>query len=609
MMQQLRDKTKAIILVAILAFVALMVLEWGMDLTGRSSAQLTGGELGRVNGEPITFEQWRSVYQNLYSQRQAESSEPITSAEAREIEDAAWEQLVMQTLIRQELRRRGITVTRDEIVQAVRFAPPPEFYENEMFQTDGQFDFQKYHEFLASPVVNDQLLLQLEAYYRERIPQGKLMQQLAAGTYVPDGELWRLWRDQHDSVRVRYLAIDPSVAVPDEAVSVSASEIEAYYRTNRKQFERPGRAVVRILALSKAPTAADTAAALERARAVRQEILDGADFAEVARRESADSGSAARGGDLGTFRRNQLIGPFDEAVWSLPIGRVSEPVQTVFGFHLIRVDRRDADSAAAHHILIPIERTSESELALLETADSLEALGQRLSLEQAAQALGLPAPRQITLNEELPFDPSLGQRLVEGAEWAFGEASPGEVSPLFETSTAFYMLELVERTPAGVLSLEEATPTIRARLVAQKKLERARTSAQELVDLIRAGRSLQEVAEAAGLEVLEAGPFTRTSYVPGLGRANAAIGTAFGLRPGQTSGLVEVDGLLYIIEVLERRDADRAQFEEQKEFLRARLTAGLEQERVRRFLADLRSRARIRDNREAVLRSADAATL
>src|SRR5690606_25886260 len=325
-----------------------------------------------------------------YSQRQAEPSEPITSAEAREIEDAAWEQLVMQTLIRQELRRRGITVTRDEIVQAVRFAPPPEFYENEMFQTDGQFDFQKYHEFLASPVVNDQLLLQLEAYYRERIPQGKLMQQLAAGTYVPDGELWRLWRDQHDSVRVRYLAIDPSVAVPDEAVSVSASEIEAYYRTNRKQFERPGRAVVRILAPSTPPTAAGTAAALERARAVRQEILDGADFAEVARRESADSGSAARGGDLGTFRRNQLIGPFDEAVWSLPIGRVSEPVQTVFGFHLIRVDRRDADSAAAHHILIPIERTSESELALLETADSLEALGQRLSLEQAAQALGLP---------------------------------------------------------------------------------------------------------------------------------------------------------------------------------------------------------------------------
>ncbi len=608
MMHQLREKTKAIIIVVAVAFVGLMVLEWGMDLTGRSSAQLTGGELGRVNGEPITYEQWASVYQSLYSQRQEASPEPISSAEVREIEDAAWEQLVAQTLIRQELRRRGITVTRDEIVQAARFAPPPEFYSNEMFQTDGQFDLQKYHQFLASPVVNDQLLLQLEAYYRDLIPRSKLMQQLAAGAYIPDGELWRLWRDQHDSVRVRYVAIDPRFAVPDEAVSVSDREIEAYYRANRKQFERPGQAVVRLVSLDKAPTAADTAAALDRARALRQEILDGADFSEVARRESADSGSAARGGDLGSFGRNVMIAPFEEAVWSLPIGSVSEPVQTAFGYHLIRVDRRDADSASAHHILVPIERTTESELALLETADSLELLGERVTLDQAVETLGLAAPRQVTLDEERPVVPILGT-LAEGADWAFGEASPGDVSPLFETSTIFYMLELVERTPAGIIPLEEATPAIRAHLVAQKKLERARASGQELVDHIRAGRSLEQVATAAGLEVREAGPFTRATFVPGLGRANAAIGTAFGLRPGQTSGLVEADDILYIIEVLERRDADRAQFDEQKDFLRARMTAGIEQERIRRFMEDLRSRARIRDNRAAVLRPAAQASL
>ena len=611
MMHQLREKTKAIIIVVAVAFVGLMVLEWGMDLTGRSSAQLTGGELGRVNGEPITYEQWASVYQSLYNQRQAASPEPISSADVRELEDAAWDQVVIQTLISQELRRRGITVTRDEIAQAARFAPPPEFYSNEMFQTDGQFDLQKYHQFLASPVVNDQLLLQLEAYYRDLIPRSKLMQQIAAGAFIPDGELWRLWRDQHDSVRVRYVAIDPNAAVPDDAVSVSDAEIEAYYRANREQFARPGQAVVRLVTLDKTPTAADTAAALERANALRQEILDGADFAEVARRESADSGSAAWGGDQGTFGRDDnLVAPFADAVWSLPVGRIGEPVQTAYGYHVIRVDRRDADSVAAHHILVPIERTPDSEIALLETADSLEILGERVTLDQAVETLGLPMPRQVTLNQEVPFVPPLG-RLAEGADWAFGaEASPGDVSPLFETSTAFYMLELVERTPAGVLSLEEATPAIRARLIAQKKLERARASGQEVVDLIRAGRSLQEVATAAGLEVRETEPFTRVSFVPGLGRANAAVGTAFGLRPGQTSGLVEADGMLYIIEVLERTDADRAQFEEQRDFLRARMTAGIEQERVRRFLDDLRSRARIRDNRDAVLRApAQQATL
>src|SRR5690606_28424431 len=194
---------------------------------------------------------------------------------------------------------------------------------------------------------------------------------------------------------------------------------------------------------------------------------DGADFGEVARRESADSGSAARGGDLGSFSRDDnIVAPFAEAVWSLPAGRVSEPVKTAYGYHVIRVDRRDADSASAHHILVPIERTPDSEIALLETADSLELLGERVTLDQAVEALGLPMPRQVTLNQDLPFVPPLG-RLADGADWAFGpDASPGAVSPLFETGTAFYMLELVERTPAGILPLEEATPEIRARLIA-----------------------------------------------------------------------------------------------------------------------------------------------
>ena len=70
MMRQMRENTKWIMLVTALAFVALMVFEWGMDMTGRSGAQFTGGEIGRVNGQPITYEEYYSVYQNLYAQQQ-----------------------------------------------------------------------------------------------------------------------------------------------------------------------------------------------------------------------------------------------------------------------------------------------------------------------------------------------------------------------------------------------------------------------------------------------------------------------------------------------------------------------------------------------------------
>lgn len=607
MMHKLREKTKVIMLITALAFVGLMVFEWGMDFSGRSSAALTGGEIGRVNGDPITADEYNRVYQNLYDQQAQQQREPITTAQTRQIEDAAWNQLVLQRLLQQELRRRGIQVTETEIRQAARFSPPPEFLENELFHTDGQFDLAKYHQFLASPAADEQLLLQLEAYYRDVIPRAKLFQQVVAGIYVPDSELWRLWRDREERVRIRYLVLDPARLVADTDVSVTQQEIEAYYKANKDEFRQNARASVRMAVLEKAVTAEDSAAARARAEALREEILAGGDFEEIARRESADPGSAAQGGDLGTFSRGQMVQPFDQAVFSLPIGQVSEPVLTQFGYHLIRVESRNGDEARARHILIPIELTPESEDRLLILADSLETLGEKAaSLEEAAQQLGL-AVRPAELVEGFAFVPGVGP-VDDAVEWALNEAEPGDVSPVFETPSAFYMVELVERFPASVLPLDEATPSIRATLAYQKKLERTRQIARGYVDEIRQGRTLDDLAATHQLEVGEAGPFSRFEFVPGIGMQNAVIGTAFGLAEGQISGVVEANNAVYIVQTVERVEADREAFEAQKELLRSVVMANLEQDRVNQFLNDLRDRAKIVDNRQTYRQQAAAAT-
>ena len=314
MMRSMRQNTKGIMLVTALAFVGLMVFEWGMDLSGQTSAELSGGEIGRVNREAVTYNEFLNAYRALYDQQQQMQDGPITASQNREIEQAAWEQVVMDHLIRQEIERRGLTATDDEVRQAALSMPPPEFYGNEMFYTDGQFDIRKYQEFLASPAMDTQLLLQLEAYYRDILPRNKLYQQVVTGSYASDGELWRIWRDRNETARVRYIVLDPQRLIPDEAVTVTDREVEAFYRANRGDFQRPATAQVRLTTFAKQPSEADTAAALARAQEVRAEILAGADFAEVARRESADPGSAMRGGDLGTFGRGQMVPTFDEAV-------------------------------------------------------------------------------------------------------------------------------------------------------------------------------------------------------------------------------------------------------------------------------------------------------
>ena len=552
MMRQMREATKPIMLLAAVAFVGLMVFEWGMDITGQSSGGL--GEIGRVNGDPVSYDAYMAAYRNLYEQVQRSQEEPVTSQQNKEIEDSAFDEVVNSILIRQELRRRGISVTDQEIAQAAQVSPPSDL-RPQFTAENGQLDILQYQTFLAT-LPPDQLLL-LEAYYRDVIPRGKLLRQVSSGIFLTDGDLWRQYRDQNDEVEIRFVALDPSGRYDDGDFTIAAADVEEYYQAHQDEFAIPARATVKVVVLDKTPTPADTVAMSDKAEALRQEIIDSGDFAEVASRESSDEGSAAIGGDLGVFPKGRMVGPFDSVVFAARLNQVLPPVRTSFGFHVIEVTARWAqDSAQARHVLVPFERSEDSEFALLMLADSLEDMGETMALEQAAAGAGLTTTT-VQLAQNFPFVQGAGQ-ISEGADWAFDEAEPGDVSPVFETKQAFYSLELVMSEPEGILPLDDARGAIEATLRFERKMERAGVDGQQIVDRLAAGEALDGVTAEMGLEVRETEPFTRNDFVPGLGRQNAAIGAAFGLRPGQTSGVVTTPANAFVIEQVSYAVADSA---------------------------------------------------
>jgi peptidyl-prolyl cis-trans isomerase D len=604
-MQQMRENTKWIMLITVVAFVALMVFEWGMDASGGSAAEVTGGELGKVNGSAITYAEWQQTYNSLYNQRQEELGS-VSTAQNRAIEEEAWNQLVADRLINQELRRRGIRVTDEELRQAALYMPPPEFYQHEGFQTDGEFDLEKYHEFLRSPAVDPQLLFDLEQYYRRMIPRTKLFQQINASVVVTDGALWQAYRERNETASARFARLDPSELVPESAVTVSDSEIGSYYNQHQDEFERPARAEIRVVTIDKRPTATDTAAALERARELRREILEeGASFEVVARRESGDQISAERGGELGAVQRGQTVQGFDAAVWEAQTGRLTEPVQTEFGYHLIRVDERTEEEAQVAHILVPIELTIDSEDAMLARVDSLEILAERVSLTAAAEELGLDV-RTTQITPVLSTLPNVGN-VEEAIEWVFDESAiEGEASPVLENERYFFVVELISREDARVLTEEEAAPTIRAILVREKQREQARDIGRQMVDRIRAGASLEDAAAAAGVPVGDAESFTRLDFVPGLGQANAAIGAAFGLDVGEISGLIATPEAFFVVQTTDRTEADRTAWEAQRDMQRQQIVAMLQNQRIEQYIEGLREEARIDDRRDRVLRTTES---
>lgn len=601
MMEQLRRSTKWIMILVALAFGGLMFFEWGMDITGQTSGSF--GEIGRVNGTPVSYDQYMASYRNLYDQLAQFQEEPITNAQNSELEDQAWDEVVNSILIQQELERRRIIVTDEEVQTAALLSPPPDFVSSAAFQTDGVFDITKYQQFLAT--ADNLTQLQLEAYYRDVIPRGKLLRQVSSGIYVSDAELWSAYKDLNERASVSYVSFEPLTRVSDDEIEISAAEVSRYYDDNTDEFTVPASAGVISVAFTKAPTSADTAAVMDRALEIRQSILDGEDFGEVAMRESTDEATAPDGGDLGVFSQGTMVSQFDSAVFAASVGRVTEPVRTSFGVHLIEVSERwGQDSAQARHILLPMARTDESEIDLLATADSLEELGESMPLTDAAVSLGLETDT-VDLIETLPIVPGAGD-VAEGGEWVFDpETMVGDVSPVFENRTTFYAIEVVSIDPARTLSIEEAEVAIRGNIGTDKKVATALEEARELAAEVHAGRALAEIAREFGLEVRDAGPFARNDFVPGLGRHNAAVGTAFGLEVGEVSDAVEANRNAYVIERTGSEAADSLAWLEQVDLQRAQALGAIQQQRLTQWIEALRANANIVDRREQVLAPAE----
>ncbi|HEV2148035.1 MAG TPA: peptidylprolyl isomerase [Longimicrobiaceae bacterium] len=602
MMQSMRGRAGKILgLMFAVAFVGWMFFELGLDVTG-SGQNFNTNELGRVNGEPVLNQRYQTTYQEMVQQAQQGGTQ-LSTEQRRELEQAAWQRVVDEMLIQQAIRRQGIRASDAEVRQAALYNPHPALMQNELFQTDGRFDLQKYQQFLTGPSANEELLLQLEDYYRSVVPQQKLFSRLTAGAYVSDAELWRAWQDRHETATVEYVALDLGRLVPGE-VQVSDAEVRRHYDANKDDFKRPATARVSLAVLPKAASRADTAAALQRAQQVRAELAGGADFAEVAKRESADPGSAAQGGDLGTFGRGQMVQAFDEAAFSLPVGEISQPVLSPFGYHVIQVQERTGDQAKARHVLIPLEKGEEELDRFYAKADSLENLAKGNGLERAARATGASVRTGVTISEGSPFVPGVGSAL-EALEWAQEEhrtGSKGAVSDLMETEQAFYVARLEGYTPEGTVPLQQAAPQIRRQLVLEKKQERAREIGRQMAAEVRGGKPLQQVAAARGLEVQQVGPFTRGEPNTAFGQANAAVGAAFGVPVGKVSDPVKSSAGLFLIRPVARTEADRKAWEAQKQQQRAMMMARLQQDAVGRWMESLRKNADIVDRRREIFR-------
>jgi peptidyl-prolyl cis-trans isomerase D len=243
------------------------------------------------------------------------------------------------------------------------------------FQKDGSFDLETYQRMLALQGFSE---AGFEQRVRTEAARQRLAQSVAAGAMVPHAVLERMQALAAERRSVRRLVFAPAAFLA--GASVDEAAVKAEYEAHPERFRTPEQARVEFLVLSaeelgrraepgeaevkafyeansarwgepeqrrashilitagKDASAPDDSAALAKARAVLAQVrAKPADFARLARELSRDPGSAAQGGDLGWFGRGMMTKPFEEAVFSLKEGQISEVIKTDFGYHIIEL--------------------------------------------------------------------------------------------------------------------------------------------------------------------------------------------------------------------------------------------------------------------------------
>lgn len=607
MMRSIRANTKWIMLFLAVAFAAWLVLDW---VQSRDTQAAAGANpvIAVVNGQEIRYLQWSNTLELALNNARAQRAGTVmTDEETRQVERLAWDQLIQDVLIQQEIDRLGIEVTDAEVQQAFRLSPPPDLMRYPAFMTDGVFDYAKYQQFFSDPSVDEQILLQIESYYRATLPRARLSQMLQQGGAISDAELWQEFRDRNESATVTFATVPPPASLE---IEVPEADMRSYYRENQDEFERPASATIDIVSFSTTPGARDTLYFRAMADSIRAAVQSGSTtFEEAVAEASADAATRESGGQLGRFGPGQLLPLFEEAVADLDEGEVSEPVVSPQGLHLLYVSERTADTVAVSHLLLPVDLSPDGEDEIYDLMDEFEGVALIDGLARAADSVGVPIATGVTVTEGFDFVQGAGA-LGVAVDWALDPLNPlEEVSEFFQNASGYHMVEVSGRAAGGTFTFEEVREQIRQTLARKLRREAALEAAGDAWGAIPEGTSLEDAAARLGWTIGTAGPFTRRQFAAGLGQNTEAVGAAFAAPVGAIAGPLDAGDGVVFLRVDDRTQANPELFVAVREQLRSQLQMQAAQTNVTRWIEGLRETATIVDRRDRLNQRAAAAGL
>jgi peptidyl-prolyl cis-trans isomerase D len=602
MFKFLRSNAKYFYWVIAATFVAFIFLAWGMDFAGGGSGSGRRSDtVGSINGVAISAWSYdRAVQEIQAGMRRQNPDRALTANQVALAREQAWDQLLREQILAAEVRRLGLTVSDQELVRIFRENPPPEILAAFVGE-DGEPDLQAYYNALGNRESGINWP-QVEQWVRQSVPRQKLLHMLTAGVAVSEQEIRHLYRQQTERAVAEYMGVALAELAPDYAPT--DEQIEAYYADHAGEFMQAAQGQAKIVAWEVLPAPADFDDVREAALEIKAEIDAGVrTFVEAAAVYSEDS-TADSGGDLGTFDRNRMVAPFTEAAFALPVGKLSDPIQTQFGFHLVEVleqEIADGEVARIHarHILLRVTPSESTREAIIEHARQFRRQVTTASFLQAADRdttckVFNPPP----FSEGRDF-PGLRQSAA-GNRWVF-RAKAGQISPLFFTDDHVYVVLAEGVQPAGPQPLDRVRGQIELSLKRQEQRRLAAAMLSPAVGKVQLGATMAVAAAEYGLLHAVTDTIDASSNIGDVGYATAFNQVALQAPVGQLVPEVATNRGVFALRVLWQKPFDAEDYAARRDELYTMLLQNKQSVALEEWLQARIAEAKIQDQRDDFL--------
>lgn len=553
-MNKLRDKMPVIIIIVIVAFLATIVFEWGMNLLGLREDRML---FAKVNNEEITYQQFEmAVEQQAAQMRQQNNGKDIDDAQMQQIRDQVWNGLVTQSITKEAMEKYNITVSDKEILDWIMNRPDqlPDPIKRNFMDSTGVFNLAGYQQALGMKTKEaTQFWTQVEVYLRDLLKSEKLQAVLTSGVRITEADVLQKYKDDKIIANISYTGLDVSMITDTSMNNPSDDELRKYYDAHKEDFKVDESVKFKYVVFPDAATAEDSLAT--------QKLLEVLfkDFRTSALEDSSlirlvNDNSVAPFSD--TYQKPNAFGSdATKFLFTGKPGDVSDIIIGNDGYKILRlIDSKEGEDTYVNvsHVLVNFgtdtaaaKKKAEDIFKRVKAGEDINSLAEQLSDEPSAK----------TAKGDLGWF-TKGAMVKEFEDASFN-AKDGEVVGPVKTQFGFHVLQVKGKSKKEFKVAEikkSVTAGARTKDIAKKKAENF------YVDVDKGG-NIDTLAKHLNLVATTTPDILKDGFIPGAGQNKKLMKLALDNKPGKVFEPIKVQGGYGVYKLTDKTPAGYRNFD------------------------------------------------